>query len=90
MTARVPSQIENTIENVCLSEGRELVFGLAYAVGTDYKPVQDTVQRILNEYGYKVHTIRVSDLIASMTDHPLLYDNEIHRIGSLMKAGNLG
>jgi deoxycytidylate deaminase len=88
MTPKIPPQIETSIENLCLSTGRELVFGLTYAVGTDYKPVQESIEQLLKQYDYETKVIRVSELIASMTDYPLLDDSEINRISSRMGAGN--
>jgi deoxycytidylate deaminase len=87
MTNRIHPQINGTIELFDFCES-ELLIGLVYAVGTDYKPVQHSIEEILKDHGYNPRSIRISDLISSMTDYPLAIDSEIHRISSRMDAGN--
>src|SRR5487761_1527321 len=87
MTAQIPPQIAGSIESFDFCES-ELIIGLVYAVGTDYKPVQRSIERILIAHGYKPHFIRISDLIGTVTERDLLDDSEINRISSRMDAGN--
>lgn len=67
----------------------ELVIGLVYAVGTDDRPIVNTLADGLKQFGYKVHEIRLSsflkrfDLKTDLKDEP-----EYERIDSFMKAGN--
>jgi deoxycytidylate deaminase len=42
----------------------------------------------MRDNGYTPNSIRISDLIGSLTDHPLIDDPEIYRISSRMDAGN--
>jgi deoxycytidylate deaminase len=90
MSREVPPQIVDYVENLDFSPECELVFGLTYAVGTDYKPVQACIEKILRNYGYRTSVVKVSQLISSLTDPPLQYASEIERISSLIKAGNEG
>jgi deoxycytidylate deaminase len=87
MAATKPSQINDVIEAFDHCES-ELVIGLVYAVGTDYKPVQQSIEDLLKQHGYRPHSIRISDLIGSLTDYPLLDDSEFNRVSSRMNAGN--
>src|ERR1700742_3106463 len=87
MTAQIHPQIKDIVEAFDFCES-ELVIGLVYAVGTDYKPVQQSIESLLREHGYVPRSIRISDLIGSLTDHPLAEDSEINRISSRMDAGN--
>jgi deoxycytidylate deaminase len=80
-------QIHGSIESFEFCDS-ELVIGLVYAVGTNYKPVQDCIEGILRKYGYQPHSIRISDLISTLTREPLLEDSEVNRISSRMTAGN--
>jgi deoxycytidylate deaminase len=82
-----PAQIKNAIEkfDFCHSE---LVIGLVCAVGTDYKPVKLSIEKILSKFNYTSRTIKISDLITRLTDKPLPTSPETLRIDSLMTAGN--
>jgi deoxycytidylate deaminase len=87
MLTRSHAQVKNAIETFDFCES-ELVFGFVYAVGTDYKPVQESIEDLLTSYGYAAKAIRISDLIGGLTDYPLLDSPEIARISSRMDAGN--
>jgi deoxycytidylate deaminase len=87
MALKKPSQIKDIVEAFDYSES-ELVIALVYAVGTDYKPVQQSIEETLKVHGYAPHTIRISDLIGSLTDYPLEDNSEVNRISSRMNAGN--
>ncbi len=87
MAPKIHPQIQGIIESFEFCES-ELVIGLVYAVGTNYKPVQQIIESTLAEYGYKTNSIRISDLISNLTGDPLLDDSEINRISSRMTAGN--
>lgn len=80
-------QIEDKIEAFDFCES-ELVIGLVYAVGTNYKPLQECIERSLKSHGYNPSFIRISDLIGALTDCPLKESPEIARISSRMNAGN--
>jgi deoxycytidylate deaminase len=87
MTSGVHPQIKGAIETFDFCES-ELVVGFVYAVGTDYKPVQQSIESLLSEHGYQPRIIRISDLIEALTDCPLAEEPEINRISSRMDAGN--
>lgn len=87
MPPQKPPQINGFIESYdCVNS--EIVIGIVCAVGTDYKPVQKTIEAILREHDYTPRPIRISDLIPTLTDEPLLNGSEIERISSRMDAGN--
>jgi deoxycytidylate deaminase len=87
MASQVHPQLKDIVESFEFCES-ELVIGLVYAVGTDYKQVQQSIEGLLRDHGYTPNSIRISDLIGSLTDHPLIDDPEIYRISSRMDAGN--
>jgi deoxycytidylate deaminase len=87
MTSQVHPQIRGNIESFEFCES-ELVIGLVYAVGTNYKPVQESLETILRNHGYDPKPIRISDLISSLTEEELEDSSEIDRISSRMTAGN--
>jgi deoxycytidylate deaminase len=87
MTTNVHAQIKSTLETFDFNDS-ELVIGLVYAVGTDYKSVLQCISDLLTTYGYEPHVIRISDLIQTLTEHPLQNDSEINRISCRMTAGN--
>jgi len=89
MTREVPPQIVDYNKNLDIYPESELVFGLTYAVGTDYRPVQECIERILKHHSYSTQIVRVSALIANLTDQPLKDGNEFERISSFMDAGNI-
>ncbi len=82
-----PLQIKNALErfDFCHSE---LVLGLVCAVGTDYAPVQLSIEKILSRFNYSSRTIRMSKLIARLTGKVLPESPETQRINSFMTAGN--
>jgi deoxycytidylate deaminase len=80
-------QIAGTIEPFEFCDS-ELVLGLVYAVGTDDKPVQKSIQDNLQRHGYQDQIIRISELMASLTNYSLKDSSEYDRIYSRMKAGN--
>lgn len=80
-------QIRGPIEQFDFCES-ELVIGLVYAVGTNYKPVQESIETLLKQYGYEPKPIRISDLISSLTQEELKDDSEINRVSTRMTAGN--
>lgn len=87
MALSVHPQIEGDIETFDFCES-ELVIGLVYAVGTNYRPVQECIDRLLRGHGYSPEFIRISDLIGTLTDRTLDDSSEIARISSRMDAGN--
>lgn len=87
MSSKPHPQIRGNIESFEFCES-ELVIGLVYAVGTNYKPVQHSIESILKKHGYEPKPIRVSDLISSFTPEHLQDDSEFNRISSRMTAGN--
>jgi deoxycytidylate deaminase len=87
MTSKIHDQIRGNIESFEFCDS-ELVIGLVYAVGTNYKPVQECLETILKQHGYSPKPIRISDLISSLTQEQLENDPEINRISSRMTAGN--
>jgi deoxycytidylate deaminase len=87
MSAQKPPQVKGIIESFDFCNS-ELIIGLVCAVGTDYKPVQQCIEDLLREHSYKPRSIRISDLIGTLTDYPLKNDTEIDRISSRMDAGN--
>lgn len=71
----------------------EIVFGLTYAVGTDYSGVLNTLRSELEKYSYAVNQIRFSNLFSKHIkefglDVQLSVRNEHERIRSRMLAGN--
>jgi deoxycytidylate deaminase len=87
MPPQIHPQIRGRIESFEFCES-ELVIGLVYAVGTNYKPVQQSIENILNKHGYRPNSIRISELISTLTKEKLEDDSEINRISSRMTAGN--
>jgi hypothetical protein len=72
----------------------ELVFGLVYAVGTDYKPVQNFLEDQIRLGGFRVNTMQISDWFEETADRlglGLSFPNspEYDRIDSRIKAGNI-
>jgi hypothetical protein len=82
-----PAQVKNAVEkfDFCHSE---LVVGMVCAVGTDYEPIRLSLQKILARYGYSSRVIKISDLIARLSESPLSDSPETLRIDSRMTAGN--
>jgi deoxycytidylate deaminase len=71
----------------------ELVFGLVYAVGTDYKPVLDFLKDQIKLGGYAVSELHISDWFPESAERlglPLevAAEPEIARIVSNIEAGN--
>jgi deoxycytidylate deaminase len=71
----------------------ELVFGLVYAVGTDYRPVLAYLEDQIRLGGYAADSLHVSDWFAETAerlslDIRLLDSNEYERIASRIDAGN--
>ncbi len=71
----------------------ELVFGLVYAVGTDYQPVLDYLKDYIKLSGYTTTILRISDWFDECgelmgEDLQLSDGNEYERISSRIKAGN--
>lgn len=87
MTEKNHLQIAGNVELFEFCES-ELVIGLVYAVGTDYKPVQQCIENALRSRGYQPHLIRISDLMPSLTSRKLDDSSEYARISSRMTAGN--
>jgi len=90
MPREIPTQIADYVERLDSYPECEIVFGLTYAVGTDYLPVQASIEKNLLRFGYKTSIVKVSELISNSTDQPLQFGSEIERISSLIKAGNEG
>ena len=87
LSKQKPVQIKNAVEkfDFCHSE---LVIGLVCAVGTDYGPIRDSLERILKDYDYTTRVVRISDLITRFTTNPLPNSPETARISERMTAGN--
>lgn len=71
----------------------ELVFGLVYAVGTDYKPVQYFLEDQIRLAGYKPSSIQISDCFRETAeklnlDLSFSKSTEYERIDGHIKAGN--
>jgi hypothetical protein len=64
----------------------ELVFGLVYAVGTDYRGGVDCLSGQIRRFGYAPVEIRLSDYLAAIT--PTTWKSEQERIDGLMDLGN--
>jgi deoxycytidylate deaminase len=84
-----PPQIKNPIEAFDFCDA-EIVVGLVCAVGTDYRPISDSLVSILERYGYKTDVVQISALIPKLTDYEFVASPETDRIDSYMKAGNQG
>ncbi|MFG1691692.1 anti-phage dCTP deaminase [Gemmatimonadota bacterium] len=72
-------------------DNSEIIIGFVAAVGTPITKVQEIVHQALEERGYAVTDIRLSDLIETVEDHsePLpVPPNEYERIKTLMDRGN--
>ncbi|MFC5860738.1 anti-phage dCTP deaminase [Acidicapsa dinghuensis] len=82
-----PVQVVGPIEPFEFCES-ELVIGFTYAVGTNYRPVQEFIIEILKQYHYKPNVIRVSDLIGNLSRLDLDDKSEVGRVSTLMDAGN--
>jgi deoxycytidylate deaminase len=89
MDSELPPQIKGPLEEFDCSDA-ELVIAVVCAVGTDYGPIGACVADILEKFGYKTRTIRISNLIPTLTDRRLEESPEIARINSYMDAGNEG
>jgi hypothetical protein len=73
----------------------ELVFGLVYAVGTNYKLISDTLNDHIRKFQYKPNIIRLSDylngLITKLKLNVALDDSsEYTRIKSRMDVEQTG
>ena len=71
----------------------ELVYGLVYAVGTDYKPVQEYLIDQIKLSGYRAQPLHLSEWFAETADKlgldlPLPEESHYDRIDSRIKAGN--
>jgi deoxycytidylate deaminase len=71
----------------------ELVFGLVYAVGTDYTGVQLTLENYLKRFNYKPHIVKLSDFIRKVAPKINIGVNldettEANRIDTFMTAGD--
>jgi hypothetical protein len=79
MDSELPPQIKGPLEEFDCSDA-ELVIAVVCAVGTDYGPIGACVADILEKFGYKTRTIRISNLIPTLTDRRLEESPEIARI----------
>ena len=85
----MPLQIKNPIEPFdCIDA--ELVIGLVCAVGTDYSPVCDSLEKTLQKFRYSTRRVRISALFQKLTECDLERSPETLRINSHMDAGNRG
>lgn len=71
----------------------ELVFGLVYAVGTDYTGVQLTLENYLKRFNYKPHIVKLSNFIRKVAPKinigvDLDETSEASRIDTFMTAGD--
>jgi deoxycytidylate deaminase len=77
------------------TDGPELFFGLAGAVGTDLEMVSEVLSRLLEERAYDAKTIQLSRLLdlvdwASIVDAPAIDDSSLDRhISTRMDAGDV-
>src|SRR4051812_16167160 len=88
---------EDSTANVTLEyPDAEIVFGLVYAVGTDYRPVVDYLKNLLKRARYDPKEIHLSEYFAQIAKRLQVSDDELlsegsesyQRIDSKMKAGN--
>ena len=87
MTSDRPAQIKDPVERFDFPDP-ELVIGMVCAVGTDYGPIQISLDKILARYNYRSRVIKISDLIERFTERPLATSPENLRISERMTAGN--
>jgi len=71
----------------------ELVFGVVYAIGTDYRPILDYLTDNIKLSGYAAHSLHISDWFAEGAErlglmHRLPDEPEYDRIASRIEAGN--
>lgn len=71
----------------------ELVFGVVYAIGTDYKPVLDYLTDHIKLSGYAAQSLHISDWFGEGAErlglqHPLPEEPEYDRIASRIDVGN--
>jgi deoxycytidylate deaminase len=71
----------------------ELVFGLVFAVGTDYKPALDYLKDQIKLSGYAADSLQLSDWFGESIErlgfqHALPTEPEYERIASRISAGN--
>src|SRR5690349_20138794 len=65
----------------------ELVFGLVYAVGTEYRKGVDCLAEKIRRFGYEPIEVRMSDYLAAMTSTS--WKTEQERIDVLMDIGDM-
>ncbi len=65
----------------------ELVFGLVYAVGTDYRSGVDCLSEQIRRFGYQPVEIRMSDYLAAMSTSG--WNTEQERLTVLMDIGDM-
>jgi len=65
----------------------ELVFGLVYAVGTEYRKGVDCLAGQIRRFGYEPIELRMSDYLAAMTS--AVWNTEHERIDVLMDIGDM-
>lgn len=70
--------------------GAELVLGVVAPVGTDVALVGRTIEDRLQQFGYEMETVRLSELLEEFSDpsSPLVKSPYLDRVVSLMDAGN--
>lgn len=68
----------------------EIVFGLVYAVGTDYKPILAALHDALDPFGYRHIDVRLSDSLTELKGFGAnrKLKPEAKRINAFMEAGN--
>jgi deoxycytidylate deaminase len=72
----------------------ELVFGLVYAVGTDYLPVQNFLEDQISLCGYSRNRLHISEWFREIIDrlgltHSLPTEPEYDRVEARINAGNM-
>jgi hypothetical protein len=87
MSEQKPSHVQNAVEGFDFCDS-ELVIAFVFAVGTDYRPLQAYMERLLLDYDYETNFVRISSLIGKFVDVHLEGSNEIERISAHMDAGN--
>lgn len=93
MPVNTTQQLTSTLVGLEFPQA-ELVFALAYPVGTDYSGVLLTLSNYIKRFSYRPQEIRISDQITSIAkrvelpDVALVDEPEARRINSYMDGGN--
>lgn len=72
----------------------EIIFGISYALGTEYGPVLLTLRNYVEQFGYQLREIKLSDLFEGLLEKlekqmPYFGDSTLNRMKAKIEAGNL-